>query len=54
MEITKAAKPVIRRGANTFGSIVYVLVDSPFNRDLNNRASTWLCLHEWSCDMRLV
>ncbi len=24
MEMTKAVKPVIRRGANTFGNIVYV------------------------------
>ncbi len=25
MEITKVVKPVIRRGANTFGYIVYVM-----------------------------
>ncbi len=25
MEITKAVKPFIRRGANTFGNIVYVI-----------------------------
>ncbi len=25
MEITKVVKPFIRRGANTFGNIVYVL-----------------------------
>ncbi len=26
MEITKAVKPFIRRGANTFGNIVYMYV----------------------------
>ncbi len=26
MEITKVVKPVIRRGANTFGNIVYVVI----------------------------
>ncbi len=26
MEITKAVKPVIRRGANTFGNIVYIYI----------------------------